>query len=184
MPLIFAGGAPEKVERIRGELPDAVFTSWDKIGDAIRHAMAHPVAAPVRATSHMERWAGSSLPQKLDIKPGMQVAVLGGFDGFEEMLGDLPAGPALVKRFTAETRLALYIVRSVRELDGAFEHAAARLPKTSSFWIIHPKRTKTMSVDFNQNDVRELGLASGFVDYKVCAVNSEWSGLKFARRRK
>jgi hypothetical protein len=89
-----------------------------------------------------------------------------------------------VKRFTPETRLALYLVRSARELTNAFEHAVARLPKDASLWIIHPKRTKTMSVDFNQNDVRELGLARGFVDYKVCAVNSEWSGLKFARRKK
>ena len=183
LPLIFAGGDPQKVERIRSELPDAVFTPWDKIADAIRHAMAHPVAAPVRATSHMERWAGSSLPRRLDIKPGIQVAMLGVFDGFEETLGDLPEGTALVKRFTAETRLALYIVRSAREMAAAFEHPAARLPKNASFWIIHPKRTKSISVDFNQNDVRELGLAGGFVDYKVCAVNSEWSGLKFARRR-
>ena len=191
LPLIFAGGDPEKVERIRIELPDAVFTSWDNIGDAVRHALAHPVATPVKPTPHMERWAGASLARKLDIKQQTQTAVLGGFDGFtggfdgfKEMLGDLPEGAALVKRFTPETRLALYLVRSARELTNAFEHAVARLPKDASLWIIHPKRTKTMSVDFNQNDVRELGLARGFVDYKVCAVNSEWSGLKFARRKK
>src|SRR5271169_1979763 len=53
LPLIFAGGAPDKVERIRGELPDAVFTHWDGIADAVRHALAHPVAAPAVATSHM-----------------------------------------------------------------------------------------------------------------------------------
>jgi hypothetical protein len=184
LPLIFAGGAPEKVERIRGELPDAVFTAWDRIGDAIGDALAHPVANPVKAISHMDRFAGASLPRKLDIKPGTQVAVLGGFDGFEEALGELPEDAALVKRFTDSTQLALYIVRSARELANAYEHATARLPKTASFWIIHPKRTKTMSADFNQNDVRELGLANGFVDYKVCSVNAEWSGLKFSRRRK
>ena len=184
LPLIFAGGDAEKVERIRDELPDAVYTSWDNIGDAVRHAMTHPVVTPVKPTRHLERWAGASLLRKLDIKPGTQAAVLGCFDGFTELLGDLPEGVSLVKRFTAETRLALYIVRSVRELAGAFEHAVARLPKDASLWIIHPKRTKAMSVDFNQNDVREVGLARGFVDYKVCAVNSEWSGLKFARRKK
>ena len=183
LPLIFAGGAQDKVERIRAVLPDAVFTPWDGIADAVRHALAHPVMAPVIATSHMQRFTGTSLPRKLDIKPGMQLAVLGDFDGFEETLGDLPEGAALVRRFSSETKLALYIVRSARELAAAFEHATARLPKTASFWIIHPKRTKTVSVDFNQNDVREVGLARGFVDYKVCAVNSEWSGLKFARRK-
>ncbi len=191
LPLIFAGGDSEKVERIRVALPDAVFTSWDNIADAVRHAMAHPVATPIKPTPHMERWAGASLSRKLDIKPGTQVAVLGvfdgfpgGFEGFAELLGDLPVGTALVKRFTPKTQLTLNLVGTLRELAAAFEHATARLPKDTSLWIIHPKRTKTMSVDFNQNDVRELGLASGFVDYKVCAVNSEWSGLKFARKKK
>jgi hypothetical protein len=184
LPLIFAGGDPAKVERIRGDLPDAAFTTWEQIGEAVRHAVTHPVAMPVKPTPHMERWTGSSLPRKLDIKPGVQAAVLGGFDGFEETLGELPEGAALIKRFTADTRLGLYVVRSERELAATFEHAAARLPKTASFWIIHPKQTKTARADFNQNDVRELGLAMGFVDYKVCAVNAEWSGLKFSRRRK
>jgi len=31
--------------------------------------------------------------------------------------------------------------------------------------------------------VRAYGLARGFVDYKVCAVDSTWSGLCFTRRK-
>jgi hypothetical protein len=31
--------------------------------------------------------------------------------------------------------------------------------------------------------VRRFGLASGFVDYKVCAIDPAWSGLLFARRK-
>jgi CheY-like chemotaxis protein len=184
LPLVFAGGAAEKVERIRGELPDAVFTAWDGIGDAVKAAIAHPVANPVKAKSHADRSAATPLVQKLGIKAGMLVAVLGGFDGFEELLGDLPQGASLGKRFTAEMRLGLYVVRSERELSDAFEHATGRLPEAASLWIIYPKQTKKAKSSFNENDVRELGLESGFVDYKVCAVNAEWSGLKFSRRRK
>jgi len=180
LPLIFAGGDPQKVERIRGELPDAVFTGWNSIGDAVRAAIAHPV----KARPHADRFAAKPLLQKFGIKAGMQVAVLGGFEGFEELLGELPEGTALTKRFTAETRLGLYIVRSERELAAAYEHATGRLPETASFWVIYLKQTKKARTSFNENNVRELGLASGFVDYKVCAVNAEWSGLKFARRRK
>jgi hypothetical protein len=182
--LVFAGGAADKVERIRGELPDAVFTPWEAIGDAVRAAIAHPVANPVKAKSHADRSAATPLVQKLGIKTGMQAAVLGGFEGFEELLDDLPTGAALVKRFGTETRLGLYIVRSERELADAFEHAAGRLPKAASFWIIYPKQTKRVKTTFNENDVRELGLAQGFVDYKVCSVDAAWSGLKFSRRRK
>ena len=184
LPLVFAGGAPEKIERIRVELPDAAFTSWERIENAIREAIAHSVVNPVRARSHAERSAATPLVQKLGIKAGMHVALLGGFEGFEELLGDLPEGAALGKRFTAETRLGLYVVRSERELADAYEHATGRLPQEASFWVIYPKQTKRAKTSFNENDVRGLGLASGFVDYKVCSINVEWSGLKFSRRRK
>ncbi len=32
--------------------------------------------------------------------------------------------------------------------------------------------------------VREIGLAHGLVDVKVCAVDQTWSALKFVRRLK
>ena len=38
--------------------------------------------------------------------------------------------------------------------------------------------------DLNENLVREIGLAAGLVDVKVCAVTEVWSGLKFVRRLK
>jgi len=184
LPLVFVGGASDNVERIRGELPDAVFTAWDGVGDAVRAAIAHPVADPVKARSHADKSAATPLVQKLGIKAEMQVAMLGGFDGFEELIGDLPEGAALTKRFTQETLLGMYVVRSERELADAYEHAAGRTAESASFWVIYPKPRKGARTSFNENDVRELGLASGFVDYKVCSVSAEWSGLKFARRRK
>ena len=51
---------------------------------------------------------------------------------------------------------------------------------------LHPKTTaRILRSDFNQNDVRELALARGFVDYKVCCGEmTQWSGLKFARRKR
>jgi hypothetical protein len=39
-----------------------------------------------------------------------------------------------------------------------------------------------VETDLNENVVRELGLAEGLVDVKVCAVDEVWSGLKFVRR--
>jgi hypothetical protein len=35
-----------------------------------------------------------------------------------------------------------------------------------------------------EHAVREIGLANGLVDVKVCAVDATWSGLKFVRRAK
>ncbi len=41
-----------------------------------------------------------------------------------------------------------------------------------------------MTADLDENIVREVGLAAGLVDVKVCAVTEVWSGLKFVRRVK
>jgi hypothetical protein len=37
--------------------------------------------------------------------------------------------------------------------------------------------------DVTEDVVRASGLAHGLVDYKVCAINEIWSGLKFAHAK-
>jgi DUF3052 family protein len=183
LPIVFAGGVEEKVEAIRRELPDAVYCSWPAVVRALDRAMKNAPLEPVQPVSHMERYAGSSLVKKLGVKPGTKVALVGAPESFEEQLGDLPEGVELETRVSRQTALALWFVRSRRELDDV-DFMSARLPEGSSIWIIHPKQTSRYNVDFNQNDVRKAGLAAGLVDYKVCAVDADWSGLKFARKKK
>ncbi|MDQ2945161.1 MAG: hypothetical protein M3Y27_04340 [Acidobacteriota bacterium] len=184
IPIVFAGGAPEKVERIRQQLPDALFTNWIKVAPVLTKALKTTPVAPIQPTAHMERYAGSSLTKKLGFSPGMQVAVLGAPDEFEATLGELPEGLRMAQKIMKQTRLALWFVRSRQQLESETEYVCASLPDGCSLWIIHPKKTGRYKVDFNQNDVRAAGLNAGWVDYKVCAVDVDWSGLKFARSKR
>ena len=176
IPIVFAGGPQEKVERIRQELPDAFFTDWKTVNRALGKALKSAPEHPVQPPSHMERYAGSSLAKKLGLKPLIQAALLGAPEDFEEKVGF-----EFQTRITAHTKLAIWFVRSHAELDLAIDCACAQLPEGASLWIVHPKQSGRYKVDFNQNDVRAAGLAAGLVDYKVCAVDADWSGLKFAR---
>jgi hypothetical protein len=180
IPLVFAGGAPEKVERIRAELPDAVFTRWEGIAAAIETALAHPPAEPVRPATHMERYTGASLPRKLGLKSGMVVSQLGAPERFEDLLEGCDV--QVLPDITRHTGMVIWFVRSRRELE-EMPYMAAKLPEGCGFWVMNPKQSSRYRVDFNQNDVRDAGLAAGLVDYKVCAVDSDWTGLKFAPRR-
>src|SRR5712692_10428170 len=45
IPIVFVDGDPQKVERIRAELPDAVYTSRAKLGSALKRAK--PLVNPV-----------------------------------------------------------------------------------------------------------------------------------------
>jgi hypothetical protein len=51
-------------------------------------------------------------------------------------------------------------------------------------WISWPKKSSGVKTDLDENIVRKLGLKTGLVDVKVCAVDDVWSGLKFVFRLK
>jgi hypothetical protein len=183
LPIVFAGGVIEKVERIRREFPDAFYTEWPDAVSSLKKAISKPPAMPVRSMSHMDRYAGSTLTKKLGFKPDTTTALLNAPEGFEEQLGELPDAAELKTKMTPQTKMTLWFVRSRQELEAEMDYLSARLAQGSSLWIIYPKQSSRYKVDFNQRDVRALALAAGLVDYKICAVDSDWSGLKFARKK-
>ena len=184
IPIVFAGGAEEKVARVRAEVADGIFTDWAKAAQTVKNTIKNPPVTFVQPAPYMQQYAGSRLVKKLDLKAGMKAALIGAEDGFIELLGDLPEGVELQSRVTAQTKLVLWFVRASHEIAAAFELACARMPEGCSLWIIYPKKAGRYRVDFNQNDIRVTGLDFGVVDYKICAVDADWSGMKFARRRK
>ncbi|HXI40858.1 MAG TPA: DUF3052 family protein [Bryobacteraceae bacterium] len=184
IPIVFAGGLAEKVERVRSELPDAFFTDWKTAGTALKKALKMRLLAPVQPVAHMQRYAASSLVRKLGVKPGMKIAVLAAPDDFEEKLGALPDGADLQPKLTRQTALALWFVRSRRELADGLEYMIARLPEGGGVWVVHPKQSGRYRADFNQRDVMTAGLAAGLAVCKVCAVDADWSGLMFRRKKR
>jgi hypothetical protein len=52
-----------------------------------------------------------------------------------------------------------------------------------TLWISWPKKSSPLFVDLTDNGIRDLVLPTGFVDVKVAAIDENWSGLKFLRRR-
>ena len=47
-----------------------------------------------------------------------------------------------------------------------------------------PKKASGIVTDVTQNHIRSTGLATGLVDFKICAIDATWSGLCFTRRKK
>jgi len=69
-------------------------------------------------------------------------------------------------------------------LEAKLPGAIARLDQAGGLWIAWPKKSSGVTTDLRDGDVREIGLATGLVDNKVCAINEVWSGLRFVRRLK
>jgi hypothetical protein len=189
VPIVFVDGEPERVERVRRELPDAVFADWEGIAASIEAAIKAPPANPV-VPGPMDAYSGTPLPKKLGIGAGVGTVLLRAPEGFEATLGELPAGavvarvdsPDAMPRVAHDARIVVLFARTVAELESLFPTAADHLAERGSLWIAWPKRTSARAGDLSEPAVRRFGLDRGFVDYKIASIDGTWSGLRFARR--
>lgn len=182
VPLVFAGGDPEKVERIQALLPDAIYTSWSRIAAALKRAIAAPPADPVAPAGMMERYSNTPLAKKLGIKPGSIVALVNAPPGFEKTLGALPEGASIEEGLPKRFDLAIWFVKSVDGLRRGIGRMAAKAGR-APVWIAWPKKASGVETDLTQPLIRATGLDAGLVDYKICAIDSTWSGLAFVQRK-
>jgi len=182
VPLVFVNGDPEKVARIKNLLPDAVYTTWGRIRSSLKRAIARVPVKPVVPKSTLNGYVGTPLPKKLGIKANSVIALVGAPKGFEKILGDIPDGVVIHRGARGRCDLALWFIKSRKELESRIERMSAFAGK-DGLWIIWPKKTSGLNTDLSQGIVRKVGLTSGLVDYKVCAIDVTWSGLKFAQRK-
>ena len=180
IPIVFVDGEPHKVTQIKAFLPDATYTTWGRVKTALPKAMARPLTSPVVPPSSI--FSGKPTVQKLGVKAEMRVCVLGAPKGFVQTLRPLPAGVTFSARPEADCGLFLAFVRSRRDVAAQFV-AAGRVITRQSLWIIWPKKASGIKSDVDANAVRAIGLAGGWVDYKVCSIDETWSGYAFSRRR-
>lgn len=92
IPIVFAGGAPDKIEIVRKALPDAIYASAETVVRAV--AGAKPPAAPVVPPQMMERYAGRSVARKLGIRENTIIAVMNPPRDYAAAIGALPGGAA------------------------------------------------------------------------------------------
>jgi hypothetical protein len=128
----------------------------------------------------MAGYSGTPLVKKLGIKPATTLALLSAPDGFTRLLDGLPADVRVVRR-RAASDLTIWFVTTQRDLDRRISSVATSMG--AGLWISWPKKASGRPTDLTENLVRDAGLACGLVDYKVCAIDETWSGLKFARRK-
>jgi hypothetical protein len=127
-------------------------------------------------------YSGRTLAQKLGIKAGDVVCAIDPPDHYLGLLGELPPG-ASVASSVQDPAIVHAFVRRAGELAAIAERLVALPRAGGSVWISWPKKASPLFVDLTEGGVREVMLPTGWVDVKVCAVDADWSGLKFLRRR-
>jgi hypothetical protein len=133
-------------------------------------------------TSPTAGYSGTPLPRKLGIKEGHRVLLVDPPDGFD--LGDLPGVTLHRRAGAAPYDVIVAFTPYRRALERRFDALSARLVSNGGLWVAWPKRSSGLATDLDENGVRDVGLAAGLVDNKVCAIDATWSGLRFVVRLK
>jgi hypothetical protein len=129
-------------------------------------------------------YSGKPLAQKLGIKKGDVFASSNAPDGYDRLLGRLPDGATVAKELEWPLDFVQLFATERASLEGELPVLKARLKPDGMIWVSWPKASSRRQTDLSDRIVREVGLKSGLVDVKVCAIDDSWSALKFVRRLK
>lgn len=78
---------------------------------------------------------------------------------------------------------AHFFVTERQALEQLIGKARQHLDDDAMVWVSWPKKAAKVETDITEDVVRDVALPTGFVDIKVCAIDTVWSGLKLMVRK-
>ena len=112
--------------------------------------------------------------EKLGVKPGAKVSLLGSFDeGFLRELRELNS--LVTNGKAAEDAEWIFFAADLEEHLAQVSKLAKSLKGAAALWIVYPKGQK----DITENDVLAAGRKAGLKDVKVAGFSPTHTALKF-----
>jgi len=124
-------------------------------------------------------YSGTPLPKKLGLKENFRIATHNMPPEVVRELREALAACKIAKKAEGGLDFVMIFAKAQSDLKREFAHHRKRLAPAGMIWVSWPKKASGVATDLTENEVRNLGLAAGLVDIKVCAVSEVWSGLKF-----
>lgn len=128
-------------------------------------------------------YSGKPLHAKLGFKPGWRVHVVASPGNYDALLA---GADGVTFEFSGDGMgfdAAHVFLKSPEELPDAAADAIGRLRPGGMLWLSWAKKSSALFNGITEDDLRTHVLPLGWVDVKVCAVDADWSGLKFLRRK-
>ncbi|MFN3193599.1 MAG: hypothetical protein ACE361_24010 [Aureliella sp.] len=126
-------------------------------------------------------YSGKPLYKKLGLKAGFTCLTIRAPKHYSELVKGAE-GVRFVARKTAADAVHIFCTRK-SDLAPLFDRAVESAVDGGMIWVSWPKKSSPLYRDLSEQDLRDHILPTGWVDVKVCAVDSDWSGLQFRRRR-
>ena len=126
-------------------------------------------------------YSGTPLWKKLGLRDGVRFAVIGPQRGSFGIA--IPQGVRLRNGWPMkETEVILLFCVRLAELKRGLRRAKPRLTPAGGLWVAYPKKSSKLPTDLTFENVQQAGLDLGLVDNKSCAIDEDWSGLRFVYR--
>ncbi|HYE29354.1 MAG TPA: hypothetical protein VEA61_14130 [Allosphingosinicella sp.] len=130
-------------------------------------------------------YSGTPLARKLSLKDGQRVW----WDGMPDEVRARIEADGLALDLLPEPRAPLdaahVFVTAWADMAAKLTALRPLLAPGGFIWVSWPKRASKVPSDITEDRIRDFILpATDLVDVKVCAVDSTWSGLKLAVRRR
>ena len=180
IPIVFANGDERKVEALKQLLPDATFTTTDEVANVLQSLPGREMAEPVVPVRMMARYGTKTTAEKLGLRPGSTTGLVNPPRVYGAVVGPLPDGAELIENPRSVQLVTLWFVYDMEALPYALRRMHTIADKTK-LWIVWSKASKN---GLTPDGIRQLAIEAGLVDYKVCALGGDWSGILFARRKK
>jgi hypothetical protein len=162
----------------RLKIPFSIIQSGKAVDGELRLQTAEGLAV-FHLGAAAEKWCEKILHpksriEKLGVKPGAKVSLLGGFDaGFLSEIGKLTKSVSK-NRVAPDSEWIFFAADSKKDLGG-LPRISKSMKGAAALWIVYPKGQKHIT----ENDVLAAGRKAELKDMKVVGFSSTHTALKF-----
>ncbi|MCE9596204.1 MAG: DUF3052 domain-containing protein [Planctomycetes bacterium] len=131
----------------------------------------------------MAGYSGTPLAKKLGFQAGARAYFHGAPKGFRASLAPLPERVTFLRGLAGELDLVVLFATEQKALAKTMARAAKHMKPAAGLWIAWAKKSSPLATELDFDAVQRTGLELGLVDNKVCAIDDDWTGLRFVIRR-
>jgi predicted CoA-binding protein len=125
--------------------------------------------------------SGKSVAQRLFIKADKRFLLVNPPEGYEKVLGELPAATKLLNDKTDTADIIQVFVRTRAELEKELPRLKTKLNAGGALWVTYYKGSSKTKTDINRDSIAEYGSTIGLEGVAIISVDDDWSALRMKK---
>jgi hypothetical protein len=117
--------------------------------------------------------------EKLLVKPGRTFRLVHAPDGYELLLGALPAGVTVVEDTSPAADVTQIFVANRKELEDQLPALKETIRPGDILWVTYLKGSSKTKTDINSDTMHAYARTIGLEGVALVSVNADWSAMRF-----